>query len=316
MPIAHGGIRLPWTTREIPDLGGRTAVVTGANGGLGLETASALAAAGAHVVMAARSPQKVQAAHDRIVAMHPHASLEPVELDLASIDAVHRAAEAIAERHGTVDILVNNAGVMAMPERRTTDGFEMQLGVNHLGHWVLTADLLPRLLAADAARVVTVTSYARLVGRRLDARDPSAEGRYAPWAAYARSKIANHHFGLGLQRRFVRAGVRAESLVAHPGLSHTGLQVRTVAEGGGGISARFWAWLAARVGMAPAMGALPLLRAATDPRARGGELYAPRFLTHGVPVRRPIIRRWDLDRAIDELWDVSTRMTGVPIDLG
>jgi NAD(P)-dependent dehydrogenase (short-subunit alcohol dehydrogenase family) len=302
---------LSWTTRDIPDLKGRTAVVTGANGGLGLETSIALARAGAHVVMAARDPERSRTARERIIQTHPHASLELVALDLANLESVHRAAAMIAASHPSIDILVNNAGVMAMPERRTADGFEMQLGVNHLGHWVLTADLLPQVLAADAARVVTVTSYARFVGKRVDTRNPNAEGAYAPWSAYARSKLANHHFGLGLERRFEQARARAASLVAHPGLSHTGLQVHTVAEGGGGISGRFWAWLAAHVGMEPARGALPQLRAGTDPRARGGGLYAPRFLTHGVPVRRPIARRWDLDRAIKELWEVSTRMTGV-----
>ena len=304
---------MSWTTRDIPDLRGRTAVVTGANGGLGLETSSALARAGAHVVMAARDPERGRTAHGRIMAAHPGSSLELVALDLASLESVRRAATEIAASHPTVEILVNNAGVMAMPERRTVDGFEMQLGVNHLGHWVLTAELLPQILAADAARVVTVTSYARFIGRRVDAGNPNMEGTYAPWSAYARSKLANHHFGLGLQRRFDGARTRAGSLVAHPGLSHTGLQVHTVAEGGAGVAGRFWAWLAARAGMEPARGALPQLRAATDPQARGGELYAPRYLTHGVPVQRPIVRRWDLGRAIDELWDVSTRMTGVPL---
>jgi NAD(P)-dependent dehydrogenase (short-subunit alcohol dehydrogenase family) len=178
---------------------------------------------------------------------------------------------------------------------------------------VFTADLLPRILAADTPRVVTVTSYARFIGRRVDPRNPNAVGTYGAWSAYATSKLANYHFALGLQRRSADARVNVASLVAHPGLSHTGLQARTVHHGGGGIAGRFWAWVAERVGMDPAQGVLPQLRAATDPSAQGGEIYGPRYLTHGVPVRRPVLRRWDLDAAIDELWRISTHLTGVPL---
>jgi NAD(P)-dependent dehydrogenase (short-subunit alcohol dehydrogenase family) len=288
-------------------------MVTGANGGLGLETSKALAGAGAHVVMAARNLEKARAARERILEMVPDASLEIVGLDLASLASIHEAAGAVVGRHRTIDILVNNAGVMAMPEGRTADGFEVQFGVNHLGHWALTAALLPQLVVADAARVVTITSYARLLGRRVDPRNPNAEGTYGAWTAYCRSKLANYHFALGLHQHFARSGVRAQSLVAHPGLSHTELQVHAVGGGGAGIMGRFWAWTAARVGMEPARGVLPQVRAATDPAARGGELYGPRYLTHGIPVRRPIARRWDLSRAIEELWEVSTRMTGVAL---
>ena len=143
---------MSWTASDIPDLTGKTAVVTGANGGLGLESAKALAGAGAQVVMAARSLDKAMAARDEIVEAHPDASLEIVELDLGSLDSAKAAAAAIAEKHPTVEILINNAGLMAMPESRTEDGFEMQFGVNHLGHWVFTAGLMPSLLAADSAR--------------------------------------------------------------------------------------------------------------------------------------------------------------------
>lgn len=142
---------MAWTATDIPNLNGKTAVVTGANGGLGFESAKALAGAGAHVVMVARNQEKAQAAFDEIKAAYPEASLEIVELDLASQASTKAAAESIVQRHPTVDILINNAGLMAMPERRTEDGFEMQLGVNHLGHWTFTAGLLPSLLAADSA---------------------------------------------------------------------------------------------------------------------------------------------------------------------
>jgi NAD(P)-dependent dehydrogenase (short-subunit alcohol dehydrogenase family) len=306
---------MSWTTSDIPDLHGRTAVVTGANGGLGLETARALAGAGAHVVMAARDPEKTAAAEKSIRASHPDASLEVVPLDLASLASVRRAAERIGAGHERIDILVNNAGLMACPERRTEDGFEMQLGVNHLGHFALTAHLLPALLRADAARVVTVTSTAHHMGRAIDPDNPHLEGSYGEWKAYGQSKLANFHFAIGLQRRFEAAGVRATSLVAHPGLSNTDLQATSVSETGGGFLQRFFHRLAGATGMTPAEGALPQLRAATDPDARGGQFYAPRFVNNGPPVRRPILRRLGLSRAIETLWRVSERETGVTLDV-
>jgi NAD(P)-dependent dehydrogenase (short-subunit alcohol dehydrogenase family) len=308
------GPTVAWSTADIPDLTGAVAVVTGANSGLGLESARALAGAGALVVMAARDQDKARAAHDDILSSTPGASLEIVELDLASLGSVQRSAATIIAEHPTLHILMNNAGLMAMPERRTADGFEMQFGVNHLGHWVLTAGLMPALLAADAARVVTVTSTAHHFGRAVDRSNPNLEGTYSPWKGYGHAKLANYHFALGLQREFERHRVRAESLVAHPGLSNTNLQAHTVEQGAGGVVATVSHFLARHTGMSPAQGALPQLRAATDPDAKGGEMYAPRFINNGAPVRRPILRRIGLDAAIDALWDVSEQMTGVAIE--
>lgn len=306
---------MPWSVEDIPPLHGCVAVVTGANGGLGLATTKGLAGRGAHVVMAARDRKRAAAAREEILAGRGGASLEIVPLDLASLASVEHAAAEIREGHGQVDILVNNAGVMAMPERRTEDGFELQLGVNHLGHWALTAHLLPALLRADAARVVSVTSTAHHFGRAVDPDDPHLERGYAPWRAYCRSKLANYHFALGLQREFESHGLAAQSLVAHPGLAQTNLQVRTVAEGGTRVSGRLFTWLATRTGMPAERAALPQLRAATDPGARGGQMYAPRFVNTGAPVRRPILRRLWLRRAIDTLWAVSERETGVALDV-
>jgi len=302
-----------WTTSDIPKLDGRVAVVTGANGGLGLETARALATAGAHVVMAARDQGKASAAEAGIRGAAPDASLELVELDLGSLQSVAGAAEAIASRHGRIDILVNNAGLMGIPERRTADGFEMQFGVDHLGHWAFTAQLLPALLAAPAARVVTVTSTAHHMGRAVDPDNPHLHGRYGPWKAYGQAKLANFHFGLGLQQRLAAAGASAISLIAHPGLSHTDLQVVS-AEQEGGFWARFFKRAAAGSGMSPAYGALSQLRAATDPDAKGGEFYGPRWVNSGPPVRKPIFRRIGMRRAIDVLWEVSERETGIALD--
>jgi NAD(P)-dependent dehydrogenase (short-subunit alcohol dehydrogenase family) len=304
-----------WTAADIPDQTGRTAVVTGANGGLGLETARALAAAGAHVVMAARNPEKADAAVADIRSTVREPSLELVALDLASQASIRAAAEKVLAAHERIDILVNNAGVMGIPERRTEDGFEMQFGVNHLGHFALTALLMPALLRADAARIVTVTSTAHHMGRAVDPENPHLHGNYEPWKAYGQSKLANFHFGIGLQRRLAAAGAPAASLIAHPGLSNTDLQAVSVRETGGGRSQRFFHVLAGRTGMSPEAGARPQLRAATDPDAKGGDFWAPRFFNNGPPVRRPILRRIGLDTAIARLWEVSERETGLTIDV-
>ena len=305
---------MSWSTKDIPDLTGRTAVVTGANGGLGLETAEALAVAGATVVLAARDPEKTTAAEARIRAVAPDATLDVVPLDLGSLESVRGAAATIAARHPRLDLLVNNAGVMGIPERRTADGFEMQFGVNHLGPFVLTARLLPAVLGAEG-RIVTVTSTAHHMGRRVDPANPHLDGRYGAWTAYGQSKLANYHFAIGLHRRLTAAGAGAASLLAHPGLSDTDLQTHSVTETGGGSSQRFFAWRAAHTGMSAARGALPQLRAATDPTARSGQFYAPRFVNNGPPVRRPILRRVGLDRAIEVLWAVSEQETGETLDI-
>jgi NAD(P)-dependent dehydrogenase (short-subunit alcohol dehydrogenase family) len=303
-----------WTAADIPDQAGRTAVVTGANGGLGLETARALAGAGAHVVLAARNQDKAAEAMADIRRGMPEASLEVVALDLASQASVREAAQRILAAHEKVEILVNNAGIMGIPERRTADGFEVQFGVNHLGHYALTALLMPALLRADAARVVTVTSTAHHMGRAVDPANPNLEGKYTPWRAYGQSKLANYHFGIGLHRRLEASGAPAASLIAHPGLSNTDLQAVSVRETGG-LSQKFFHRLAGSTGMSPEQGARPQLRAATDPAAKGGEFYAPRYFNNGPPVRRPILRRIGMDSAIERLWEVSERETGLKIDL-
>jgi NAD(P)-dependent dehydrogenase (short-subunit alcohol dehydrogenase family) len=303
-----------WTTADIPDLRGRVAVVTGANSGLGLETARALAGHGAHVVMAVRDHAKAERARQAIEVTAPGARLELRALDLASLDSVRACAQAVLAAHPGVDLLVANAGVMGIPEQATADGFEMQFGVNHLGHFVLTHRLLPGLLRAPGARVVSVTSFARLAGRPVDPGNPHLRGAYDPWRAYNRSKRANADFALELQRRLEAAGAPVESLLAHPGLAHTDLQARGVRETQGGASQRFFHTLASTVGMTAERGALPVLRAATDPNARGGELYAPRWGTFGPAVRRRLLRRPG-SAAGRALWTVSEREVGEPFDV-
>jgi NAD(P)-dependent dehydrogenase (short-subunit alcohol dehydrogenase family) len=304
-----------WSAADIPDQSGRIAVVTGANGGLGLETARELARKGAHVVIAARDQRKAAAAEEEIRGEVAGASLEVIELDLASLDSVHSAAAAIAASHERIDLLVNNAGLMAMPERQTAEGFEMQLGVNHLGHWVLTARLLEPLLRAPSARVVSITSTAHHIGRPIDPANPHLRGSYGPWKAYGQSKLANFHFGIGLQRHFAAARVPAASLIAHPGFTNSDLQARAERENSGDLGARFFHAAVVRTGMSVPRGALSQLRAATDPAAKGGELYGPLWVNSGPPIRKPILRRLGMSRAIDRLWEVSERETGERLDV-
>lgn len=303
---------MSFSIESIPDLSGTTSVVTGANSGLGLATATALAAKGSHVVMASRNLDKAHVAASTIAAEHPAASLEVLQVDLGSLESVARAAEAVLAGHRSVDILINNAGLMAMPEGRTVDGFETQFGVNHLGHWALTAQLMPALLAAPRARVVTVTSSAHHFGRSVDSSSLDRSGRYSSWKAYGDSKLANYHFAIGLQQHFERTGSNASSLLAHPGLSNTNLQVQTVDEGGGGFLGDLSLTLVRRLGMTPERGALSQIRAATDPSAKGGQFFVPRWFTSGPPVARPIVRPGNR-RAIMKLWALSELATGLSL---
>lgn len=304
---------MAWSTTDIPDQSGRVAVVTGANGGLGLETARALAGAGAHVVMAARNQQKAAAAADDIRGSHPDGSVEIVALDLASQEQTRTAADSIVAAHPEIDLLINNAGVMGIPRTLTADGHEMQFGTNHLGHWTFTARLLPALRAAGGSRVVTVTSTAHHIGRPVDPADVEMVKGYGDWKAYGRSKLANWHFGLGLDDLLAAEGWPVASLVAHPGLSDTDLQATSVESSDGKPLARFFHSLASVGGMSPARGALSQLRAATDPGAKGGEFYGPRWMNTGNPVKLPILRRIGMADAIATLWSVSEELTGEKI---
>ena len=305
---------MAWSTADIPDQSGKVAVVTGANGGLGLEVARELARKGAVVVMAARDQDKAAQARASIEADVPDANLELRPLDLASLASVREAATSVLAAHPRIDLLVNNAGLMGIPEQRTEDGFEMQLGVNHLGHFALTALLLPALLRSPDARLVSVTSWGRKAGRPVDPDNPHMAGRYDPWRAYGQSKLANVHFALELDRRFRAASVPATSVVVQPGFVHTDLQARSVRESGG-WSQRFFHSTVQRFGMSPARGALLVLRAATDPNAEGGAFYTPRFVSWGSPVRRPLFRGTHDAEDMASLWDISERETGITFDV-
>jgi len=258
-----------WTTDDIADLTGRSAVVTGANTGLGLETARGLAAKGATVVLAVRDLGKGEAARADIVAGLPDADVSVQALDLASLDSIRAASAEMHERFETIDLLINNAGVMFTPKSTTADGFELQLGVNHLGHFALTGLILDLMLSVDGSRVVTVSSGAHKFKSSIDLADLAGTDGYNRTAAYGRSKIANLLFTYELQRRLEAAGSATSALAAHPGGSNTELARNApAAMRAVGIVVRPFMQSAA-------MGALPTLRAAVDPAAVGGQYYGP-----------------------------------------
>ncbi len=214
-----------WTMNDIPDLQGRVALVTGANSGLGLETTRALAAHGAHVIMACRNSEKAREATTNIKQAVPGASLEVTTLDLASLSSVHHCVASIQQTHERLDLLFNNAGVMAVPRSETKDGFELQFATNYLSHFVLTGLLLPRLLNTPHSRVVTLTSMARSSAHgRINFDDLNGKRSYGRWTAYGQSKLANLLFAEELQRRLSRAGSTTISVAAHPGFARTELQ--------------------------------------------------------------------------------------------
>ena len=306
---------MSWSTNDIPDLTGKIAVVTGANGGLGLASAKALAAKGAHVVMAARDQDKAARARDEILAGNPSASLEIVELDLGSLASVEAAADAIAASHDRIDILMCNAGVMATPQGTTEDGFDTQFGINVLGHWALVGRLLPIVEATPGARIVTLSSTAQHSGRAVNPDDAHMREKYSAWGMYGQTKLAMRHFAVGLQRRFDRLGIDAKALSAQPGFTNSDLQTTTHALGGGGIGGSLSDKWVKVFGMSTDRGALSQLRAATDPDAPGGGFYGPLFVTNGPPILKPLVRPGS-DGAIDALWQVAERETGVTIELG
>jgi NAD(P)-dependent dehydrogenase (short-subunit alcohol dehydrogenase family) len=304
----------PWTAADVPDQTGKVAVVTGGNGGLGQETVRELARRGAHVVIGARNPVKAEAARSDVVASVPSASLEVHRLDLASLRSIREFATTVLDSHSRVDLLFNNAGVMGTTEGSTEDGFETQFGTNHLGHFALTALLLPAMVRSPAARVVCTTSTARFFAGDYDLSNPHLRGAYRPWVAYGISKRANLQFALELDRRLRAAGSPARALAADPGYSNTDLQAAAARNNAGRSQRFFHAWVV-RVGQPAAMGALPQLRAGTDPAANGGTLYRPRWLTAGPPVVGAVSRRLRPPDQLARLWAVSEADTGIRFDV-
>jgi NAD(P)-dependent dehydrogenase (short-subunit alcohol dehydrogenase family) len=296
-----------WTFDDIPDQTGRTAIVTGANTGIGLETARMLAQKGAHVVLACRNLDKGQAALERVLAARPGGRATLAMLDLSDLDSVAAFAAAFARSEARLDLLVNNAGVMVPPLGRTKQGFELQFGTNHLGHFALAAHLLPLVQRTAGGRIVVVSSTAQNFGR-IDFDDLNWERRpYRAWAAYGQSKLANQLFALELHRRLASAGSAVRVTSAHPGWTATDLQ-----RSSGGMRV-----LNPLFAMKPADGALPTLRAATDPAAASGSYWGPRglFELNGKPAPARISDRARDPVVAARLWDESERLTSVAFGL-
>jgi NAD(P)-dependent dehydrogenase (short-subunit alcohol dehydrogenase family) len=299
--------RARWTEADVPDQAGRTAVVTGANTGIGFEAARVLAARGARVILACRDVGKARDAAARISAVAPGADVAVTRLDLASLASVRAAAAELCATCERIDLLVNNAGVMMPPYGITADGFELQIGVNHLGHFALTGLLLGRLAGVPGARVVTVSSNAHKSGR-IAFDDLQSRRGYKRTAGYCQSKLANLMFTCELQRRLAVAGAEAEALAAHPGLTKTHLGRYLSA-----VMRTYYVAVERPLGHSAARGALPVLRAATDASARGGEYYGPDgwHEERGYPRRvEPGAGARDED-AQRRLWAESERLTEV-----
>jgi NAD(P)-dependent dehydrogenase (short-subunit alcohol dehydrogenase family) len=295
------------TKAEIPSQFGKTAVVTGATSGLGYETALALAKAGAEVILTGRDGRKGQSAIEKISGEVIGAKVSYEHLDLASLASVADFAQRMGDRH-CLDLLINNAGVMALPRRQTTaDGFEMQFGTNHLGHFALTSRLLPMLRRASGPRVVSVSSLAHRTGF-IDFGDLQGERVYAPWKAYGQSKLATLMFALELQRRSDAAGWNLVSNAAHPGFARTNL----FASGPGGLLSLATDFAAPFFGHSAADGARPILFAATSPEAKPGAYYGPGGMgeLRGAPARAMIMPQARDAAAAARLWEASEKLAG------
>lgn len=302
-----------WDIADMPQLTGKTAVVTGANSGLGLETAHALVGAGAQVVLACRNVSKGEHAAEQIRRDHPAARVQVMPLDLADLSSVEAFAGELLASHARLDILVNNAGVMALPLRRTADGFEMQIGTNHLGHFALTGRLLDRLRVTPGARVVTVSSLAHTFGR-INTDDLNWQSRsYKRWPAYGQAKLANLVFALELDRRLRAAGVDTLSAAAHPGYAATHLQLAGPEMSGSRLAATGMRLANRVLAQSQRRGALPSLYAATAADVEGGEYFGPDGFREfwGQPTRvKPAGRALKRDTA-ERLWALSEQLTGV-----
>lgn len=301
-----------WSRHDVPDLSGKLFVVTGGNSGIGWEAAKVLAEKNAEVILACRNADKAKDAVSAITRHAPQAKVSAMSLDLASLTSVRAFADELSQRHGRLDVLINNAGLMAIPYAKTQDGFETQLGVNHLGHFALTGLLLPLLEKSAAPRVVSLSSQAHRMGKmRWD--DLMWERRYDRWAAYGQSKLANLLFAFELGRRAPRRIGALKATAAHPGYAATNLQSQGTALGGPKVEGWFMKLGNGVMAQSAADGALPTLRAATDPGASTGDYYGPRglFEIAGPPVKVGCTARARDEADARQLWERSVALTGV-----
>lgn len=296
---------------QLPDASGKIAIITGANSGIGFEAARALAAKHAEVILACRSAERGREALERIVAEHPDAKVELLPLDLASLDSVRQFADTLQSRP-RIDLLINNAGLMAIPRQTTREGFEMQFGVNHLAHFALTGRLLSQLMAADAGRVVNVSSQAHAIGR-MNWDDLDGERRYKKWGAYGQSKLANLLFTFELDRRLRAKHAKLMAVAAHPGYAATNLQYVGPKQEGSKLVMAIMRLGNRLMAQSAESGAWPTEYAALSPAAHGGGYFGPSGLggRAGVPVeQRPRAAAYDTESQ-RKLWEISVARTGV-----
>lgn len=304
-----------WSQHNIPNLAGKIIVITGANSGLGLESSRILASKGATVVMTARNMTKGQAAFDDIMQDQPTASLDLMQLDVGDLDAVQAFADAFKAKYDRLDILLNNAGVMAIPRQETVDGFEMQLGINHLGHFALTGHLLDIITQTPNARIHNVSSSAHYMGK-INFDDLMSEKSYSRWAAYGQSKLANVYFSNELHNRLRGAGYNTIVNSSHPGLVMGNLQTKSVEQSGSNLESILYRTIAPLIAQDVTMGVLPMLYAMTAPEAKSGVFYGPDFLNmRGYPAEQQINKEAQDTDKLRRFFDLSEQLTNVTYSL-
>ncbi|NBP98241.1 MAG: SDR family NAD(P)-dependent oxidoreductase [Synechococcaceae bacterium WB6_3A_227] len=304
-----------WNASDCPDQSGRVALITGANSGLGLETARVLVGRGATVLMACRSRERAEHARRQLLPAVDGGAIDLIDLDLGDLASVQRAVRQVEDCYGRLDLLINNAGVMGLPRTLTRDGFECQFGINHLGHFALTNSLLPLMQGRTDARVVSVSSGAQYFGR-INFNDLQAETNYDRWKAYGQSKLANVMFAVELQHRLSSSNSNVQSFVAHPGVARTNLQPTSVAASGSRLEPLAYR-LMAPLFQSAAMGALPQLFAATAKEANPSSQYGPNQWggMRGWPTAVPMApAAKDLEQR-KKLWEISTKLCNINDDI-
>lgn len=304
-----------WTQQDIPNMTGKVIVITGANSGLGFETSKTLASKGATVVMTARNLTKGQQAVDDILATNPTASLDLMKLDVGDLSSVREFVDAFKAKYDRLDILLNNAGVMAIPRQETADGFEMQLGVNHLGHFALTGLLLDVIVNTPNARIHNVSSSANYMGT-MNFDDPMGRENYGRWDAYGQSKLANVYFTFALQNRLRDSGHDTVVNSSHPGLVMSNLQANSIEQSDAGLEAMLYRVFAPLMAQDIKMGILPMLYGMTAEDAKGGVFYGPRtFNLRGYPAEKKANEEAYDTHNQDRFWQMSIELTGVTYDM-
>ncbi|MDX1755738.1 MAG: oxidoreductase [Marinobacter sp.] len=300
-----------WAAQHVPDQTGKTFLITGANSGIGFEAAKALAAKGGKVIMACRNLAKAEEARTAILQAVGAADLDLIELNLADLTSVSACADQLNQQYERIDVLINNAGIGWIQRQETADGFEMQLGTNHLGHFALTAQLIGLLRKSPDARVVSIASLAHWVGK-IHFDDLQPNRKYNGATAYCQSKLANLLFGLELQRQFDNQGVPIRSIIVHPGMSATSLANAALAERHEALM-KISERVAPFVAQDPAIGCLPTLYAATSDKVQGGDYIGPKhfFEIFGTPAKARIARHAKDPHIAAQLWSVSESLTGV-----